>query len=33
MQGLEINDFSRTMMTATQQELEEERDMVKHLFD
>ena len=32
VQGLEISDFSRSMMTATQEELEEERDMVKHLF-
>jgi malate dehydrogenase len=32
VQGLEISEFSRSMMTATQQELEEERDMVKHLF-
>lgn len=32
VQGLDIDDFSRSMMTATQRELEEERDMVKHLF-
>lgn len=32
VQGLEISEFSRTMMSATQAELEEERDMVKHLF-
>ena len=32
VQGLDIDDFSRSMMTSTQQELEEERDMVKHLF-
>jgi malate dehydrogenase len=32
VQGLEIDEFSRAMMTATQEELEEERDMVKHLF-
>ena len=32
VQGLEIDDFSRSMMDATQKELEEERDMVKHLF-
>ncbi len=32
VQGLDIDDFSRSMMTTTQQELEEERDMVKHLF-
>ncbi|NKB38298.1 MAG: malate dehydrogenase [Gammaproteobacteria bacterium] len=32
VQNLEIDDFSRTMMEATQKELEEERDMVKHLF-
>ncbi len=30
--GLEISDFSREKMTATQQELMEERDGVKHLF-
>jgi malate dehydrogenase len=33
VQGLEIDEFSRSMMNATQQELEEERDMVKHLFE
>ena len=32
VQGLAIDEFSRSMMTTTQQELEEERDMVKHLF-
>ena len=32
VQGLEIDEFSRSMMNATQKELEEERDMVKHLF-
>lgn len=32
VQGLEINDFSRARMDTTQAELEEERDMVKHLF-
>ena len=32
VQGLEIDEFSRSMMEATQKELEEERDMVKHLF-
>lgn len=30
--GLEINAFSRGRMDATQRELEEERDAVKHLF-
>lgn len=32
VQGLEIDEFSRSMMTITQQELEEERALVKHLF-
>ncbi len=32
VQNLEIDDFSQSMIKATQQELEEERDMVKHLF-
>ena len=32
VQGLEINDFSRTKMTATEQELAEERDAVAHLL-
>ena len=32
VQGLEINDFSRGKMTATEQELSEERDGVKHLL-
>ena len=32
VQGLEINDFSREKMTATQQELIEERDAVQHLL-
>jgi malate dehydrogenase len=32
VQGLDISEFSRSMMTTTQKELEEERDMVKHLF-
>ena len=32
IQGLEINAFSRGMMAATQKELEEERDTVKHMF-
>jgi malate dehydrogenase len=32
VQGLEINDFSRARMTATEQELAEERDGVKHLL-
>lgn len=32
VQGLEINDFSRGKMTATEQELTEERDAVQHLL-
>ncbi len=32
VQGLDLNEFSRSMMMVTQQELEEERDMVKHLL-
>lgn len=32
VQGLEINDFMREKMTATQQELTEERDAVAHLL-
>ena len=32
VQGLEINEFSRSKMTATEQELIEERDGVKHLL-
>ena len=32
VQGLEINDFSRVKMTATQTELLEERDAVAHLL-
>ena len=32
VQGLEINDFSRSKMTATEQELIKERDGVKHLL-
>jgi malate dehydrogenase len=32
VQGLEINDFSRAKMTATQTELTEERDAVAHLL-
>jgi len=32
VQGLDINDFSRDRMLATEQELKEERDAVKHLF-
>ena len=32
VQGLEINEFSRTRMDATYQELLEERDAVKHLL-
>ena len=32
VQGLEINDFSRTLMDATNAELREERGGVEHLF-
>ncbi len=32
VQGLNIDEYSRSMMTATQNELKEEREMVKHLF-
>ncbi len=32
VQGLEINEFSRGKMTATEQELTEERDAVQHLL-
>ena len=32
VQGLEINDFSRAKMIATEQELTEERDAVQHLL-
>ncbi len=32
VQGLDINDFSRDRMTATEQELSEERDAVQHLL-
>jgi len=32
VQGLEINDFSRGKMSATEQELAEERDAVQHLL-
>ena len=32
VQGLEINDFSRAKMTATETELAEERDAVRHLL-
>jgi len=32
VQGLEINDFSREKMSATEQELTEERDAVQHLL-
>jgi malate dehydrogenase len=32
VQGLEVSDFSRTRMDATQQELTEERDAVQHLL-
>jgi malate dehydrogenase len=32
VQGLAVNDFSRTRMTATEKELQEERDAVKELL-
>jgi len=32
VQGLELNDFSRSKMIATQKELEEERDMIKNML-
>ena len=32
VQGLEISAFSQEKMDATEQELQEERDGVKHLF-
>ncbi|MEJ2754436.1 MAG: malate dehydrogenase, partial [Gammaproteobacteria bacterium] len=32
VQHLDINDFSRQKMTATEQELREERDAVAHLL-
>jgi malate dehydrogenase len=32
VQGLEVSDFSRERMTATYNELLEERDGVKHLW-
>jgi len=32
VQGLEIDDFSRERMAATEQELTEERDAVAHLL-
>jgi malate dehydrogenase len=32
VQGLEVNDFSRAKMQATEQELTEERDAVQHLL-
>ena len=32
VQGLEVNDFSRGKMQATEQELAEERDAVSHLL-
>lgn len=32
IQGLEVNDFSRARMAATEQELAEERDAVSHLL-
>ena len=33
VQGLDINEFSRGRMDATQKELEEERDAIKHMFE
>lgn len=33
VQGLEINAFSQARMDATQKELEEERDTIKHMFE
>lgn len=33
VQGLEINEFSQTKMQATEKELREERDAIKHLLD
>ena len=32
VQGLQINEFSRARMDATEQELREERAAVEHLF-
>ena len=32
VQGLEINEFSRTKMTITRDELQEERDAIKHML-
>ena len=32
VQGVDVNDFSRSKMEATEQELAEERDGVKHLL-
>lgn len=32
VQGVEVNDFSRAKMSATEQELSEERDAVQHLL-
>ena len=32
VQGIEINDFGRARMQATQKELEEERETIKHMF-
>jgi malate dehydrogenase len=32
VRDLTIDEFSQSMMNATREELEEERDMVKHLF-
>ena len=33
VQGIDINEFGRARMLATQKELEEERDTVKHMFE
>ena len=32
VQGIEINEFSRSKMDATKKELEEEREAIKHMF-
>ena len=32
VKGIEISDFSRSRMQATLQELQEERDSIKHLL-
>ena len=32
IQGLDVNEFSRAKMTATETELQEERDAVSHLL-